>query len=221
MTSCQSKPSVAAANDAKSQGFRMPAEWEAHEKSWMMWPSRENLWPDMAATKKSYVAVAKTISQFEAVTMVVNKEDESEARMALGSGIDLLVCDINDSWARDAGPNFLLNEQGELAGAALKFNAWGESYSPYDADAKLARTLLEVTGAKTFVSELVGEGGGLTVDGEGTIITTESCFLHTNRNPGWTKEDVSSELCRLLGGEKVIWLPGNDDEVETLSLIHI
>jgi len=202
-------------SDARAQGFRMPAEWVEHERTWMMWPTRKECWPDMALTKKSFVGVAQAIIKFEPVTVVVSPEDENEARTALPDQVELLITKIDDSWCRDAGPNFLLNDQGELAGSTFEFNAWGENYFPYDNDNKVGATILETQGAHNFVSELVAEGGGVLVDGEGTIITTESCFLHTNRNPGWTKGEVEEELLRTLGGEKVIWLPGNDAEVET------
>lgn len=75
--------------------------------------------------------------------------------------------------------------------------------------------ILRLAGAEEFSSELVAEGGGITVDGEGTVITTDSCFLHSNRNPGWTRSEVEAELCRTLGAEKVIWLPGDPEETET------
>ena len=197
------------------QGFAMPGEWAPHERTWMMWPTRESVWPDMNATKKSYVDVAHAIVKFEPVTMVVSPQHEQQARNLLGPDIDIFVCEINDSWARDAGPNFLINEQGQLAGAAFSFNAWGEHYLPYAQDAQLGQHILHSLNLQKRVSQLVAEGGAITVDGEGTIITTESCLLHTNRNPGWSKKQVSDELCRLLGASKVIWLPGNDDEVET------
>lgn len=62
---------------------------------------------------------------------------------------------------------------------------------------------------------MTAEGGGITVDGEGTLITTETCFLNPNRNPGWSKGEVEAELCRMLGVTKVIWIPGDPDEDET------
>jgi agmatine deiminase len=79
----------------------------------------------------------------------------------------------------------------------------------------MRQRILEREGAQIFSSELCAEGGGITVDGEGTIITTESCFLHPNRNPDWTKQEVEDELCRTLGAEKVLWIPGDEEEIET------
>ncbi|WP_339673482.1 agmatine deiminase family protein [Dasania marina] len=197
------------------QGFYMPAEWVPHERTWMMWPSRAELWGDIAKARVSYATVAKTIAEFEPVTMVVCPKDKSAAAQLLGPEITLLECEIDDSWARDAGPNFLINAKGELAGSSWAFNAWGENYASYHNDNAVGVAILEAAGAQSFVSGLVAEGGSITVDGEGTVITTESCFLHTNRNPGWTKQEVERELLRTLGAEKIIWLPGNDDEEET------
>jgi agmatine deiminase len=75
--------------------------------------------------------------------------------------------------------------------------------------------ILELAGVREYPSKLVAEGGGITVDGEGTVITTETCFLNKNRNPGWTRAEVEAELCRTLGAEKVIWIPGDVTDTET------
>ncbi|WP_240945990.1 agmatine deiminase family protein [Pseudomaricurvus alkylphenolicus] len=197
------------------EGFRMPAEWEAHDRCWMMWPSRESMWEDFDKTKSCFAGIAQAISEFEPVTVVVCEQDAQEARSLMGEDIDLMVAPIDDSWARDAGPNFLVNERGELAGSCWEFNAWGQKYQPHHNDNAVGEVILKHAGARSFVSELVAEGGAISVDGEGTVLTTESCLLHTNRNPGWSRRQVEEELCRTLGATKVIWLPGNDDEVET------
>lgn len=201
--------------NVSDQGFRMPAEWEEHDACWIMWPSRRDFWPNIQKTKQHYADVANTISQFEPVNLLVNSNDVNEARTLLGPNVTLIETPLNDSWARDAGPNFLINEKGELAGSTWEFNAWGEKYHPYDLDDKVGESILNISNAHRFISDLVAEGGAITTDGEGTIITTESCLLNTNRNPGWTKKEVENELCRTLGVTKVIWLPGNCDENET------
>ena len=200
-------------NDAKSSGFFMPAEWEKHERCWMAWPTREGF--NSKATKKNYTTVATAISEFEPVSMVVRPEDMKEAQGYLGNHAELVEMSIDDAWARDSGPNFLVDNDGRLAGACFTFNCWGENYFPYDQDAKMAERILERSNIPFLKTDLVAEGGGITIDGEGTLITTESCFLNPNRNPGWTKGEVEHELKRVLGIEKVIWLPGNVDEDET------
>lgn len=196
-------------------GFRMPAEWMPHERCWMMWPCREEIWVDTTATRRNYAAVARAIRLFEPVTMIVRPKDAAEARAMLGVAIDILEMAIDDSWARDVGPCFLVDGKGGLAGADFQFNAWGDKYVGFENDNRVARNLLEATSAKRFASPLFAEGGGITVDGDGTLITTESCFPNANRNANWSHERIEEELKRSLNVEKVIWIPGDPDEKET------
>ena len=196
-------------------GFFMPAEWAPHASCWMIWPSRPEVWDDMAATKTAYAAVARAIRLFEPVTMVANAADVREAQELLGPAIEVMAAPVDDSWARDIGPCFLIDGKGGLAGADFRFNAWGGKYEGYDNDDRLAGKLLEATGARRFTSPLTAEGGGITVDGEGTLITTESCFPNANRNPDWSRDEIEAELKRTLGVAKVIWIPGDPDEKET------
>ncbi len=196
-------------------GFYMPAEWAPHTCTWMAWPCRDGLWPDYGAAQQGYADVANAIAAFEPVKMLVPAEKLAVARTFLTENVELIEMPIDDSWARDPGPNFLVNDNGELAGSVWQFNAWGSKYSPYDQDALMGERILEITGARQFHSTLFAEGGGISVDGEGTVLTTDSCFPNTNRNPDWSKEQIENELCRTLGAEKVIWLPGDVDETET------
>ena len=205
----------ALASTPRQDGFRMPAEWARHERSWMMWPCRTEVWPDMAATRKDYTAVAHAIREFEPLTMAVNPEDEAEARSMLGGDIDIAVVPLDDSWARDAGPCFLVDDRGNRAGVSFRFNAWGGKYDPYEHDDAFSDFVVSEAGVRQYHSRLTAEGGGISVDGEGTILTTESCFPNSNRNPDWSRTEIETELLDMLGGEKVIWLPGNAEETET------
>ncbi|MFQ5564791.1 MAG: agmatine/peptidylarginine deiminase [Paracoccaceae bacterium] len=199
----------------KDAGFHMPAEWEHHERTWMMWPSRRGVWPDFHRTKRAYAAVARAIGEFEPVTVAACPADVDEARRMLGPAIDVIGIPIDDSWSRDAGPCFLVDGRGGLAGANFTFNAWGGKYRPYDSDNAFSQAVLAHLGARGFTSRLVAEGGGISVDGEGTVLTTESCFPNANRNPDWTRDQIEAELMAMLGAEKVIWLPGDAAETET------
>jgi len=199
----------------RAAGFRMPAEWAPHARTWMMWPSRAQVWDDMETTCRNYADVAHAIATFEPLTMLVRPEDTTAARDMLGSDIALLDCPIDDSWARDAGPCFLTDAHGARAGAVFRFNAWGGKYDPFNGDDAAADAILSSAKVPAFHSGLVAEGGGIAVDGQGTILTTESCFPNANRNPGWTRDAIEAELKEMLGGEKVIWLPGNVLETET------
>jgi len=94
----------------------------------------------------------------------------------------------------------------------MRFNNWGEKFPDYDGDAAVAEALIRNLALPLFASPLTGEGGGIHVDGEGTVITTETFLLNPNRNPGMTKRDVEEHLFHLLGARKVIWLPGDEEE---------
>jgi agmatine deiminase len=122
---------------------------------------------------------------------------------------------LDDGWARDIGPTFLVGSEKALAGVQWNFNAWGHKYQPYAHDAMFARQILRAIGAHEFAAPLVCEGGALHGDGEGTILTTEQCLLNTNRNPGVAREDIEKILHLYLGASKVIWLPGRFSDLET------
>ncbi|MDH4048556.1 MAG: agmatine deiminase family protein [Gammaproteobacteria bacterium] len=201
--------------DPRDFGFYMPGEWAEHSCCWMAWPCRKGMWGDSQATQQAYADVANTIAKFEPLKMLVPPHKLESARSLLDAGIEIIELPIDDSWARDSGPNFLVSDSGELAGSTWVFNAWGNKYQPFDQDALMGTRILERAGVREFTSTLVAEGGGVTVDGEGTVITTETCFLNKNRNPGWTRKQVEAELCRTLGATKVIWLPGDPQDHET------
>ena len=199
----------------RQAGYAMPAEWAPHKRTWMMWPTRHEVWDDIAATKRDYAAVAHAIREFEPVTMAVRPQDATEARAMLDGNIDIIEAAIDDSWARDAGPIFVTHADGSRAATTFTFNAWGGKYQPHNGDAAFGALVAASAGVKGFTSALIAEGGGVSVDGEGTIITTDTCFPNLNRNPDWTKAAIEAELMEMLGGQKVIWLPGNPLEDET------
>ncbi|MEM1156510.1 MAG: agmatine deiminase family protein [Pseudomonadota bacterium] len=195
--------------------YRMPPEWHPHERCWMAWPSREGMWSQQDATCQHYADVAHAIRRFEPVTMLVAPGALDRARQFLGSDIEVFEVPIDDSWARDSGPNFVINEEGELAGVCFQFNAWGEKYQPYDQDAQMARRILEHCGVPAIDSALIAEGGGICVDGEGTVLTTDTCFPNPNRNPDWSVQQIEDELKNTLGVSKIMWLEGDAEDQET------
>ncbi|WP_234392378.1 agmatine deiminase family protein [Streptomyces sp. WM6378] len=188
--------------------FRMPAEWTEHERCLMAWPTRHDLWGAvLAQAKQEYAQVARAIAEFEPVTMVAPPGHGDDARALCGDGIEVIELPLDDSWFRDSGPIFVLGPDGRRAGVDFRFNAWGGKHHPYDADDRVSALLLEHLGERTVRSEMVLEGGAITVDGEGTLITTEQCLLHPNRNPRLSREEIEAELKAGLGVTKVIWLP--------------
>ena len=136
-------------------GLYMPAEWQMHTCCWMAWPCREGLWEDEQATQMDYANVANAIARFEPVRMLVPTHKLDEARPLLETGVEIVEMAIDDSWARDSGPNFLVGGD-RLAGSHWTFNAWGGKYQPYDQDAKMGRRILERAGAGSGSGELRG-----------------------------------------------------------------
>jgi len=201
--------------DPRDLGLFMPGEWEKHTCCWMAWPARVDLWPNIEATIKSYADVANAIAEFEPVNLLVLPSMLDDAKAYLSKNVEIIEMSIDDSWTRDSGPNFLINDSGLIAGSTWEFNAWGDKFRPYDQDALMGSRILDLVGVDEYISTMIAEGGGITVDGEGTVITTESCFPNKNRNPHLTKKEIESELCRTLGASKVIWIPGDPDETGT------
>ncbi|MEV7591133.1 agmatine deiminase family protein [Streptomyces sp. NPDC089922] len=190
--------------------FRMPAEWSPHEGCLMAWPTRVDLWGSVLAdVKEEYAAVARAIAEFEPVTMVAPPGHGADARAHCGDeeAITVVELPLDDSWFRDSAPLFVLDGAGNRAGVDFRFNAWGRKHHPFDSDDRISGLLLDHLGIDRIASGMILEGGAVTVDGEGTLITTEQCLLHPNRNPGMSRDEVEAELKARLGVTKVVWLP--------------
>jgi agmatine deiminase len=199
--------------------MRMPAEWAEHEACLMAWPTRTRteLWGRAyQQAQAEYANVARAISRFEPVLMVAMPGQKAEAQDACGTdGIQTIEFPIDDSWLRDSGPIFVTGDGGRK-GVDFRFNSWGEKYLPYDKDNEITARLLGHLGIERIPSGMVLEGGSISVDGEGTLITTEQCLLHPNRNPGMTRDQIEAELKDKLGVTTVIWLPyGHFDDRDT------
>ncbi|MGI9319483.1 MAG: agmatine deiminase family protein [bacterium] len=193
----------------------MPPEWQRHLRCWMAWPYRNDLWHDLEAAQSGYAEVAKAISEFEPVTMLVDPSARASAEALCGDRVEYFLTTINDSWTRDSGPTFLTHKSGQSAGVCWRFNAWGNKHQPWFDDAKMADKVLRREQLTSYHSPLVFEGGAFHVDGQGTVITTEPVVLNDNRNPGLSRKEAEKEICLALGANKVIWLPGDWDEYET------
>jgi agmatine deiminase len=154
----------------------------------------------------SFAAVAHAIARFEPVLMVARPEDAGAARSYCGSDIEVVEMPIDDSWLRDSGPIFLRDPDGDLAAADFEFNSWGRKYLPFDLDATIGERLCRHLGVKRYAAPMVLEGGAITVDGRGTLVTTESCLLHPSRNPHLSQAEIENILEEYLGVTKVIWL---------------
>ena len=192
--------------------WRMPAETAPQERLWMAFPTRGYTLGDTdesaRAARSAWAAVANAAVGFEPVTMVVDPGDVGIAARFLHPDIEVLAAPLNDAWMRDIGPTFVLDGQGRLGAVDWVFNGWGaQDWARWDKDAVIAAELSGRSGARHIVSALVNEGGGIQVDGEGTVLATETVQLDPARNPGISKRDVEEELARTIGATHVIWLP--------------
>jgi agmatine deiminase len=187
----------------------MPAEWTPHQATLMEWPTttRAEFWGDLfERATADFAAVAKAVAAFEPVIMVADPAQGAQARAMCGDGVEILPIPIDDSWMRDNGPIFVTDGQGGLALVDFAFNSWGEKYLPYDRDAKVPAAIAAHLGMRRYEAPMVLEGGSFFVDGEGTLLTTEQCLLHPNRNPGMTRDQIEQTLGDYLGVSRVIWL---------------
>lgn len=192
---------------------RMPAEWEPHRGCLMIWPHDPSPWQcDLAKVHRDYAGIAHAIRGFEPLTMIVQPGAMTSARDALGGDIELLPLPFNDAWVRDSGPTFVRQQNGALAAVTWRFNGWGGASPDFSLDCQLGRHLGLHARAPLLNSALAMEGGALHVDGEGTLLTTETVVFNDNRNPGISREAAEAEFARTLGIEKTIWLPGNPYE---------
>lgn len=195
-------------------GYAMPAEWHPHDATWLTWPKDPVTWPDrVPAVQEIYLQFLEALTPHESVQLLVDDADvEAEVRRrCLGREIvqTHLVCHhvpTVDSWIRDYGPNFLLGPDGTVAFNHWDFDAWGGKYETLARDADVPTRLEVLASMPRFTPGIVLEGGSIDVDGQGTVLTTEQCLLHPNRNPSLTRDEIESCLRSYLGVSQVLWL---------------
>jgi agmatine deiminase len=204
-------------------GFRMPAEWDRHEATWIGWPHNLTDWPGkITPVQWVYGEIARKLAAAEIVRIIVNSEKhEARARRILTragadiSRIEFFRFPTNRGWTRDFGPLFVKRERNksEVAIARFRFNAWAK-YSDWQKDDRVperaARTLgCPIFHAKHNGRDVVLEGGSIDVNGRGTILTTEECLLDQEtqvRNPGLSRKDIESVFAKFLGATNTLWL---------------
>lgn len=191
--------------------WRMPAEWEAHERTWMAWPTTGYTLGDDEAdadeARRTWAAVANAIVPFEPLTMVVSPADVEIARTYLDERVQIVEAQLDDAWMRDIGPTFVRGADGALGAVDWVFNGWGaQSWASWEHDSRIGRAVAAASGVEVVASDLINEGGGIHVDGEGTVLVTRTVQLGEGRNAHWTQEQVEDELRRTIGAERFVWL---------------
>jgi agmatine deiminase len=200
----------------------MPAEWEPHRATYLVWPHNRDTWPGkFEAIPPIFAQIAAAIASFEPVRVLV--EDEMQIASvrgmirnapAPGDGlvrmdrVELIPIATNDSWIRDFGPIFVNARVDGGAQIALdfRFNSWGEKYGDFQLDDVVPRLLGERYGFEVIEAGMVLEGGSIDINGAGVVLTTESCLLNKNRNPNISRGEIQECLKVYLGATQVLWL---------------
>ncbi|GIW72941.1 MAG: agmatine deiminase [Planctomycetota bacterium] len=206
-------------------GYAMPPEWAPQLGVWLVWPHNAETWPGrLEQVERAFAEMIDALAAVEHVFLVVPPEGGAArvgAQLAdLGvplAQVHLLEWPTDDSWVRDTGATFVVRERAaagpsgagrrrERAAVRWRFNAWGGKYPPWEQDAALAARMADWLGAPLFEAGAVLEGGAIEVNGRGSVLVTEQCLLHPNRNPGLGREQIERLLERCLGVEQVLWL---------------
>ncbi|MGH7780731.1 MAG: agmatine deiminase family protein [Candidatus Binataceae bacterium] len=213
---------------ARFGAYRMPAEWEPHLATYLVWPHNLDTWPGkFEPIPPRFAQIAVAIASFERLRLIVNDNGEIErvrsmiekaAKAADGTGFEAVMRRIetfalatNDSWVRDHGPIFVNKIDPAAPGPAQialdwKFNSWGEKYGRFDLDDVVPQRLGARFGFEVAEPGIVLEGGSIDPNGAGSILTTESCLLNRNRNPRLTRAEIEDYLRTYLGASNVLWL---------------
>lgn len=199
----------------KEDGFRMPGEFEPHRGTYIIWPERPDNWRLGAKpAQEVFLEVIKKISKYEPITVVVSKAQYSNVLNLIPTNGNARVVEMSndDSWIRDCGATFVVNDKGAMRGVDWSFNAWGGLvdglYFPWDSDDKIASKMCEIERVQRYrLDDFILEGGSIHVDGEGTVMVTAECLLSEGRNSHLTKRQIEKTLCEYLNVKKVLWIP--------------
>ena len=191
----------------------MPAEGDPHDRLWLAFPTSGYALGETAeeieSARTTWAAVANAAAEFEPVSMIVAPRDADVASRYLDGSIELHVRELDDAWMRDIGPTVVVDDErpGWLGAVTWVFNGWGaQEWATWGFDAEIGAAVAELSGAERIASSLVNEGGGIHVDGLGTVIVTETVQRDPGRNPGMSREAIEVELTRTLGTSNTIWL---------------
>jgi agmatine deiminase len=201
-------------------GFRMPAEWEPHEATWLGWPHEVTDWPEkFAPIPWAFAEIVRHLSQVERVYLLVeNRAAESRVRSMLKrsranlDAIEFFRIPTDRGWMRDSGPICVRNETGEVAFNHFAFNGWAK-YSNHKKDAAVVAKANQKWKRRVWQPvhngrRVILEGGSIDVNGRGSLLTTEECLLSKvqERNPGFTKQDYARVFREYFGVTNVLWL---------------
>jgi agmatine deiminase len=197
-------------------GYYFPAEWAAHESTWLSWPHKEASWPGkIESIYPVFIEFIKELAKDEKVNINVIDDEMRASVFSRFSNANLQIDNIflhihptNDAWCRDHGPAFLINPKAEIKKVIVdwNYNAWGNKYPPFDLDDVIPTKIGKKLDIPVFHPGIIMEGGSVDFNGSGTIITTSACLLNKNRNAGLKKHEIERYLFDFYGCKQVLWL---------------
>ncbi len=209
-------------------GYRMPAEWEPHEATWIAWPHNRDDWPGkFGPIPWVYCEIVRHLARVERVEILV---DHGRAARRAADRLERAGGDLgrvrfhrvrtDRAWTRDSGPTFVVKD-GDPEALGLvewKFNAWAK-YDDHRRDRRVPRAIGSILGRGRWKprvdpgdggkpARVVLEGGSIDVNGRGTVLTTEECLLSPvqARNPRLDRPAIERVLADHLATPHVIWL---------------
>jgi agmatine deiminase len=199
----------------------MPAEWEPHEATWIAWPHHEPDWPGkLEPIPWVYAEIVRVLHQYERVEILCHDEEVREAARrhldlhGVHENYRLHLVPNDRVWLRDSAPTIVRRDDGAMALAHWKFNAWAK-YPNYERDARVGEAIAQITNLARVEpvrpdngERVVLEGGAIDTDGAGTLLVTEECLLSPiqERNPGLSRADYERVFQQYLGVRQTIWL---------------
>ncbi|MFD9127780.1 agmatine/peptidylarginine deiminase [Kitasatospora sp. NPDC059571] len=203
----------------------VPADDVPHARTWMSWPSRRSVWGrQLSGVQEDIALIARTVAGYEPVVVCVPDDYSArQARSLCGAGVEVTTeIPTDDLWMRDIAPVFRRDGRGGLDAVCLNFNGWGNKQVHRD-DARVAELVARRRGLRLTCADLVGEGGAVETDGDGTVMATESSLVNKNRNRGMSRDEIEAAVLDAYGADTMIWLPGlrgkdiTDDHVDVTS----
>lgn len=218
-------PTTTPKKTPRQLGYRMPAEWEPHEATWLAWPHNPEDWPGkFAAIPWLYAEIVRLLAARERVHLIVENAamENRVASMLKRAGADLDQVSFHRwptdrGWTRDSGPIFVRDAKGQVGLTNWRFNGWAK-YDDWHLDDKLPSRVEKLLGCSHWQPcvdgksgakrQIVLEGGSIDVNGKGALLTTEECLLSEvqQRNPGLSREQLERVFSDYLGIDQVIWL---------------
>jgi agmatine deiminase len=192
----------------------MPAEWEPHEGTWLQWPQDKVYRGYELKLESIWINMVDALHEHENVHIIVNGERQrdhvSDQLVYHNIGlknIHFYIIPTNDVWARDNGPIFVVNDEGDVAITDWIFNGWGNRF-PFDLDDKVPSRIGKQLDIPVFKAPMVLEAGGVEVNGKGTFLATRTSIIDSYRNPGMSQGEIEKVLSQYLGVSHFIWLTG-------------